>query len=101
MEVAKVQVVREPPTSGLAGQLLKRYYTELAVRFPDGFDPELAGRVPVEDLVPPNGTFLVVRVNSPPGRLRSDAQTERGHCRAKAHVGRSLHSRLRRGVQTS
>jgi GNAT superfamily N-acetyltransferase len=66
MEVAKVQVVREPPTSGLAGQLLKRYYTELAVRFPDGFDPELAGRVPVEDLVPPNGTFLVVRVNDLP-----------------------------------
>jgi GNAT superfamily N-acetyltransferase len=59
-------VVREPPTSDLALGLLQRYYAELDSRFPSGFEPEPGDRRPEADLVPPDGAFLVARLDGRP-----------------------------------
>jgi hypothetical protein len=68
-----VDIVSEQPASDLAAGLLRRYYDELASRFPGGFEPDQSGAVAEAELVPPGRQ---------PGRLRGRAKARRGHRRA-------------------
>lgn len=58
-----ITITREDPGSDLARELLARYFQELAARFPEGFDPEQSVAAPAQELRPPQGAFLVVRLN--------------------------------------
>ncbi|MDA8300573.1 MAG: GNAT family N-acetyltransferase [Actinomycetota bacterium] len=59
---AKLEVSAEPAGSNLATGLLSQYFEELRQRLPGGFDPSLALTVRDDQLVHPNGAFLVARV---------------------------------------
>ena len=59
MAAIEVEIAREPPDSALAAELLSRYYGELDSRFPAGFLPERTVSLPSEELVVPQGAFLV------------------------------------------
>jgi GNAT superfamily N-acetyltransferase len=104
-----VDVVSEQPASDLAAGLLRRYYDELASRFPGGFEPDQSGAVAEAELVPPRGAFLVARLDGSPvgcGAVRKlDAVTAeikrmwvdpdvRGH-----GVGRSLLAALEQAAR--
>jgi ribosomal protein S18 acetylase RimI-like enzyme len=52
----------EPPLSALAGELLARYFDELAERLPTGFDASRTGAPDATELTPPAGVLLVARV---------------------------------------
>ncbi len=68
-EVAPVSV-HDPA----AQACLDRYFTELASRFPEGFDRQVDGVAALEDYVPPAGAFLIARISGEPvgcGALRS------------------------------
>jgi GNAT superfamily N-acetyltransferase len=63
--VTDLCITPEPPESTLAGELLARYYGELAARFPDGpggFDLARIA-VPTTEFTPPNGVFLLARLD--------------------------------------
>jgi len=55
------EFVEVHPDSAEARQCLARYYTEIAERFADGFDPGQSSAPTLDDFAPPDGTFLVVR----------------------------------------
>lgn len=61
-----VEISREEPASNLANRLLRRYYDELASRFPDGFDLERTVAAPTAELSFPLGAFLVARLDGDP-----------------------------------
>lgn len=63
-ELPGLDISPEPPGSELATSLLSAYFDELRRRFPGGFDPDLALAARDEELVAPNGTFLVARVEA-------------------------------------
>ena len=52
-------ITLESPSSALAQDLLRRYYDELEVRFPDGFDVAESSSPSPEHLRAPRGAFLV------------------------------------------
>ena len=58
----KLEVSAEPPGSDLATGLLSQYFEELRRRFSGGFDPSLALAARDDQLVHPDGAFLVARV---------------------------------------
>jgi GNAT superfamily N-acetyltransferase len=63
--VTDLLITPEPADSTLAAALLDRYFGELAARFPDGpgaFEP---ARIAVQtaDFTPPDGVFLVARLD--------------------------------------
>lgn len=58
----KLEVSAEPADSDVAASLLSQYFDELSRRFPGGFDPSLAPPVRPDQLVEPNGAFLVARI---------------------------------------
>jgi GNAT superfamily N-acetyltransferase len=63
--VIDLRVAPEPPDSALTHTLLGRYYEELAARFPGGraeFEPARI-TVPKPEFTPPNGAFLVARLD--------------------------------------
>ena len=57
----KLEVSAEPPGSDLATGLLSQYFEELRRRFPGGFDPSLALAARDDQLVYPQGAFLIAR----------------------------------------
>ncbi len=62
----KVQIEEEPATGRAAGQCLKRYYEELNQRFEAGFDPRKSVLGSLDEFSPPEGSFLVVRMDGEP-----------------------------------
>jgi ribosomal protein S18 acetylase RimI-like enzyme len=62
--VTEVRVTPEPPDSPLARELLERYYAELAARFRGGFDLARTVAAPPAELTPPNGRFLLARIDT-------------------------------------
>jgi len=58
-----LELLEALPESEVAVQLLTRYYEELDVRFPGGFDPERTAAAPGAELCPPSGWFFIARLD--------------------------------------
>jgi GNAT superfamily N-acetyltransferase len=65
-EEDRVRIGEEPATGRAAQQCLKRYYEELSQRFEAGFDPRKSVLESLDEFSPPNGSFLVIRVDGEP-----------------------------------
>lgn len=61
--MAAAEFVEVHPDSADARQCLARYYSEIAERFADGFDPGQSSAPTLDDFAPPHGTFLVMRLD--------------------------------------
>jgi GNAT superfamily N-acetyltransferase len=61
-----VTIAAESPTSSAAQYCLGKYYLELEERFHDGIDPKLSLVPGLDEFVPPQGIFLLVRLNGKP-----------------------------------
>jgi DNA-binding MarR family transcriptional regulator/GNAT superfamily N-acetyltransferase len=66
LAVSMVSVAREDPSSRDARWCLARYFTELAVRFEESFDPGRTLPADAAHLVPPSGAFLLARIDGQP-----------------------------------
>jgi GNAT superfamily N-acetyltransferase len=66
MNPVTIDIFPQDPNSDVARRLLEQYYAELRARIPDGFDLAVTIAAAPEELVPPFGTFLVVRVDGDP-----------------------------------
>ena len=79
MTIDRIEIRNESPTGDLAGQLLHRYYDELAARLPTGFDPGEEASAQLPEFEGPTGAFLVAYLDDQPagcGALRRfDATT--------------------------
>jgi DNA-binding MarR family transcriptional regulator/GNAT superfamily N-acetyltransferase len=58
-----VQLEVADPVSPSAIYCLNRYYSELAKRFEDGYDPTRGIGASAEELTPPRGYFVIARLN--------------------------------------
>ena len=61
-----VEIEEVPPDSEDAQDCLANYFAELGERFDVGFDPARSLSPTHEEFVPPDGTFLVVRLRGAP-----------------------------------
>jgi DNA-binding MarR family transcriptional regulator/GNAT superfamily N-acetyltransferase len=77
IRAAGVEVRVEPPDSDDARWCLGEYFRELAERFDAGFDPSDGGAAGDAEMRPPNGFFVVARIDGEPvgcgGLKRLDA----------------------------
>lgn len=64
--VSLVDIAIEDPASADARWCLSHYFTELAERFEEHFDPGRTLPADAADLVPPAGAFLIARVGGEP-----------------------------------
>lgn len=63
---AAVRIEQAPPANCDVQQCLARYFTELAERFDNGFDPAHSTAPTLEGFEPPRGTFLLMRLHGQP-----------------------------------
>ena len=63
---ASIRIDEERPTSRDAQYCLSEYYSELSQRFAAGFDPSHSLSPSLDDFLPPDGTFLVMRLKNEP-----------------------------------
>jgi len=63
MSPVTIDISPEDPNSDVARRMLEQYYAELGSRFPDGFDLDATIATSPEELLPPFGMFLVVRLD--------------------------------------
>ena len=63
---ASVRIDEEPPTSRDAQYCLSEYYRELSHRFASGFDPAQSLSPSLDEFLPPDGSFLVMRLDDEP-----------------------------------
>ncbi|MDN2567151.1 bifunctional helix-turn-helix transcriptional regulator/GNAT family N-acetyltransferase [Aquibium sp. A9E412] len=79
MTAARVTIAPEPIDGAAARACLAAYFAELAARFEAGFDPDAGGAAEDAAMTPPDGCFLVARIDGRPvgcGALKPlDAQT--------------------------
>ena len=66
LAVSMVEIAVEDPSSADARWCLSHYFTELAERFEEVFDPGRTLPADAADLVPPMGVFLIARVSGEP-----------------------------------
>jgi len=66
LTASAVRIEQVSPDSRDAEYCLQQYFAELAERFDVGFDPALSLSPTHEEFVPPNGTFLVMRLHGQP-----------------------------------
>lgn len=66
LRTASVAVVLEPADSADARSCLESYYSELARRFPAGFDPLAGNNFDPAEMTPPKGWFVVARIEGEP-----------------------------------
>lgn len=64
--VSGLELERVDPTSPDARHCLAQYYQELGERFEEGFDVQASIPTPPDELTPPRGAFLVVRIDAQP-----------------------------------
>ena len=62
LRASSVTIKTENPSSQPARECLAHYYRELAERFDNGFNPDFSISAKPEELIPPNGYFLVARL---------------------------------------
>jgi len=63
LKAASIEVAVEPPDSADARTCLSVYFRELAARFEGGYDPSKDNTAPDGDMRPPNGAFVVARLD--------------------------------------
>jgi GNAT superfamily N-acetyltransferase len=63
LSASAIAIAEEPPESPDARHCLGEYFGELSRVFEGGFDPARSESPTTESFVPPNGTFLVARLN--------------------------------------
>jgi GNAT superfamily N-acetyltransferase len=66
LAVSMVRIAEEDPASDDARWCLSHYFSELAERFEEEFDPGRTLPADAADLVPPAGSFLIARVSGEP-----------------------------------
>jgi DNA-binding MarR family transcriptional regulator/GNAT superfamily N-acetyltransferase len=66
LAISMVEIVPEDPTTADARWCLAHYFTELAERFEEHFDPGRTLPADAADLVPPTGAFVVARFSGQP-----------------------------------
>ncbi len=66
LTASSIKVVVEDPTTEAASQCVNAYYNELSLRFDQGFDPATSISADPEELMPPNGFFLVAKLHGEP-----------------------------------
>ena len=74
LAVSMVSVAQEDPSSPDARWCIGHYFTELSERFEEPFDPARTLPAGRDELVPPSGAFLIVRIGDQPagcGALRT------------------------------
>ena len=78
LTAAAIEISFEAPSSGDARACLNQYFRELTARFETGFDPDADGSAPDDELLPPQGAFVVARLDGIPigcGGLKRVDQT--------------------------
>jgi DNA-binding MarR family transcriptional regulator/N-acetylglutamate synthase-like GNAT family acetyltransferase len=63
LQASATRIGLHNPSSRLAEQCLSAYYQELASRLSAGFDPSRSISASAEELMPPNGAFLVAELH--------------------------------------
>lgn len=66
LDAARITIEAEPSSSNDASWCLEQYFTELAARFDDGFDPQAGKSVSAAEMTPPAGVFLLARLDGRP-----------------------------------
>lgn len=66
LSAASIRLGVEDPSTRAAAKCIASYYQELATRFDSGFDPAKSISADPEDLVPPNGYFLIAKLYGEP-----------------------------------
>jgi ribosomal protein S18 acetylase RimI-like enzyme len=66
LTAALVEIAPAGPADPAAGHCLREYYAEIDRRFDSGFDPDRSRRAGLDDMVPPDGLFLVARLGDEP-----------------------------------
>ena len=66
LRAASAMVALEPAGSADARFCLESYYSELARRFPSGFDPLAVNNFDPAEMTPPKGWFVVARIDGEP-----------------------------------
>lgn len=66
LRASSIEVTPDDPASVAAQLCLRRYFEELAARFPEGFDPYGGGAVDVQEFLPPQGCLLLARLHGEP-----------------------------------
>ncbi|MCH9670546.1 MAG: helix-turn-helix domain-containing GNAT family N-acetyltransferase [Gammaproteobacteria bacterium] len=79
LRATRVTLTVEPTTSPDARYCLEQYFTELQGRFDTGFDEGRSNSATDDELTPPNGFFVVARLDGTPvgcGALKCDGKAE-------------------------
>jgi GNAT superfamily N-acetyltransferase len=66
ISISALSLEIEDPRSEDAIYALKQYYAELSKRFDRGFNPRLSISAEPHELIPPNGFFLIARIDGEP-----------------------------------
>lgn len=66
LRAASVKIAIEPAEGAEAAWCLDRYFAELARRFENGFEVDLGGGADPADMTPPNGWFVIARLDGRP-----------------------------------
>ena len=66
LSASAVRISEESPTSRDAQSCLSEYYRELSRRFQSGFDPSQSLSPSLDEFLPPDGIFLVMRLHGVP-----------------------------------
>ncbi len=94
MRAFAVTIDREPAGSEDAAWCLAEYYGEIAARFDAGFDPARGLVTGVADMTPPNGLFLLARLDGRPVGCGALLVEPGGH----GHIRRMWIAREARGL---
>jgi GNAT superfamily N-acetyltransferase len=61
-----IKITEDSPTCPDADYCLRQYYRELQRRFEDGFDPDYEVAPSLDEFEPPDGAFLLMRIDDEP-----------------------------------
>jgi len=66
IRAAAIEIRVVSPNSAAARRCLAAYFRELAARFKGGFNPSEGDTAPEQEMTPPNGFFVLARIDSRP-----------------------------------
>lgn len=80
---ANIAIEVEPADVPDSEWCLAQYYAELAKRFDDGFDPSIKNKFDPGEMEPPNGWFVVARLDGKPVACGAVMRLEGAICEVK------------------